>query len=107
MARHWIEGEGSFWDVTLSVPIPLFQQQYRGETAEAQANQQALQHDLDYLKAQIALEVRSAHRQAETAQERIALFDERLLTESREVYDMNEFSYSQGEIAKCPNVGVA
>ena len=37
--RHRVEGEGSWWDVTLSVPIPLFfWQPKKGEIAEAEAN---------------------------------------------------------------------
>lgn len=98
VANHRIDGEGSFWDVTVSVPIPLFQQQVRGEIAEARANQKVLQHELSYLQSQIALEIEASHRQAHTARERLDLYSDTLLDEAREVYDMYVFSYEQGEI---------
>ncbi len=98
VARHEIDGEGGFWDLTLSVPLPLFRQQYRGEVAETRANQQALKHQLRHLEHTVALEVRAAYRNAITAGEQIKLYDEELLAEAREVYDMYLFSYRQGEI---------
>jgi outer membrane protein TolC len=98
MARHRIDGEGAFWDVTLSVPLPLFWQQHRGEVAEARANQRAVKHQLQHLEQTIALEVREAYRAAVTARDQIELFDEELLTEAREVYEMYLFSYREGGI---------
>jgi len=98
IANHRIDGEGSFWNVTVSVPIPLFQQQFKGEIAEARANQKVLQYELSYLQSQIALEVQASHRQAQTARERLDLYSDKLLDEAREVYEMYVFSYEQGEI---------
>lgn len=98
VARHWIGGEGSFWDVTLSVSIPLFQQEFRGGIDEARANGRALQHELSYLQSQIAIEVQASHRQAQTARDRLNLYTGQLLDEAQEVFDMYVFSYEQGEI---------
>jgi outer membrane protein TolC len=98
VANHQIDGEGSFWDVTLSVPIPLFQQQFRGEAAEARARQDALRHELSYRQSQIAFEVRASYQQALTARERLDLYSETLLAEARELFEMYMFSYQQGEI---------
>lgn len=43
VSRHRLEGEGTYWDVTLSFPIPLFfWQPKKGEIREAQANVEAL-----------------------------------------------------------------
>ncbi len=98
VAQHRIDGEGSFWDVTVSVPLPVFRQQLRGELAEARANQEAVKLELEHLEQTVALEVRAAHRAAITAREQIELFNEELLAEAREVYDMYLFSYREGEI---------
>jgi len=98
VARHWIDGEGSFWDVTLSVPLPIFQQQFNGEIAEARANQRAIDHELAYLKARVALEVKATHSQALAARDRVDLYSGTLLEEAKEVYEMYVFSYEHGEI---------
>ena len=98
VAEHRIDGEGSFWDVTVSVPLPIFRQQYRGELAEARANQGAVKFELEHLEQTVALEVREAHRAAVTARDQLELFNEELLAEAREVYDMYLFSYREGEI---------
>ena len=98
VARHRINGEGTFWDVTASVPIPLFQQQFKGEIAEARANQGMLRHELSYLQSQIAIEVQASYRQALTDRDRLDLYTDKLLGEAREVYEMYVFSYEQGEI---------
>jgi len=98
VAEHRIDGEGSFWDVTVSVPVPIFRQQYRGELAEARANQGAVKFELEHLEQTVALEVLEAHRAAVTARDQLDLFNEELLAEAREVYDMYLFSYREGEI---------
>lgn len=98
VANHRIDGEGSFWDVTVSVPIPLFQQQFRGEAAEARAKQDVLRHELSYLQSRIAFEVRASYQQALNARERRDLYSETLLAEARELFEMYMFSYQQGEI---------
>jgi outer membrane protein TolC len=97
--KHRIIGEGEFWDFTLSFPIPLFfWQPKKGEIAEAEANIHALTNDAEYLKNAITLEVEEAYMNAVTANNQIRLFEEEILTQAEEVYNMFLFSYQEGEI---------
>jgi len=97
--KHRIEGEGSWWDVTFSFPIPLFfWQPIRGEVTEAQANINSLKKEADHIKNSIILEVEEAYTNAITADNQIQLFEEEILTQAEEVYNMFLFSYQEGEI---------
>jgi outer membrane protein TolC len=97
--KHRVEGEGSWWDVTLSVPIPLFFWQPRkGEIAEAEANILALQKEADHIKNTITLEVEEAYMNASTAENQIRLYETEILSQAEEVYNMFLFSYQEGEI---------
>ena len=99
VSQHWLEGEGKTWDVTLSFPIPLFfWQPKKGEIAEAQANIEALKNEAEHLKNAITLEVEEAYTNAMTAQNQIQLFEEEMLTQAEEVYNMYLFSFQEGEI---------
>ncbi len=99
VSRHRLEGEGTYWDVTLSFPIPLFfWQPKKGEIREAQANVEALKREAEHLKNAITLEVEEAHMNALTASNMIQLFEEEMLTQAEEVYNMFLFSYQEGEI---------
>ncbi|MFW6140716.1 MAG: TolC family protein [Acidobacteriota bacterium] len=97
--RHKIEGEGQWWDVTLSFPIPLFfWQPAKGEIAEAQANVNSLNNKFEHLKNTITLEVEESFMNAEFASSQIKLFEEEILTQAEEAYEMFLFSYQEGEI---------
>jgi len=97
--KHRVIGEGEFWDFTLSFPIPLFfWQPKRGEIAEAEANIQALKRDVEHLQNAITLEVEEAYMNAVTVNNQIRLFEEEILTQAEEVYNMFLFSYQEGEI---------
>ena len=99
VTKHWIGGEGSFWDVTVSLPIPLFfWQPKKGEIAEAEANLKSLQREGDHLRNAITLEVEEAYMNILTAENQITLFEEEILKQAEEVYDMFLFSYQEGEI---------
>jgi outer membrane protein TolC len=97
--KHRILGEGDFWDFTLSFPIPLFfWQPKRGEIAEAEANIRALTKESEHLRNAITLEVEEAAMNAVTASNQIRLFEEEILAQAEEVYNMFLFSYQEGEI---------
>ncbi len=97
--KHRIIGEGEFWDFTLSFPIPLFfWQPKKGEIAEAESNIRALTKEAEYLHNAITLEVEEATLNAVTASNQIRLFEEEILTQAEEVYNMFLFSYQEGEI---------
>jgi cobalt-zinc-cadmium efflux system outer membrane protein len=99
VSRHRLEGEGTYWDVTLSFPIPLFfWQPKKGEIREAQANVEALKREAEHLKNGITLEVEEAYMNALTASNMIQLFEKEMLTQAEEVYNMFLFSYQEGEI---------
>jgi len=99
LSKHWIEGEGNYWDFALSFPIPLFfWQPMKGEIAEAQANIESLKREAEHLKNAITLEVEEAHMNAVTAQNQIRLFEDEIISQAEEVYNMFLFSYQEGEI---------
>jgi cobalt-zinc-cadmium efflux system outer membrane protein len=99
VSKHWIEGERTYWDVTLSFPIPLFfWQPKKGEIAEAKANIESLKREAEHLKNAITLDVEEAYMNALTATNQIQLFEEEMLTQAEEVYNMFLFSYQEGEI---------
>jgi outer membrane protein TolC len=97
--KHRIIGEGDFWDFTLSFPVPLFfWQPKKGEVAEAEANIRALTNEAQHLQNAITLEVEEATMSAVTASNQIRLFEEEILAQAEEVYNMFLFSYQEGEI---------
>lgn len=97
--RHRVEGEGSWWDVTLSMPIPLFfWQPKKGAMAEAEANILAIQKETDHIKNTITLEVEEAYMNAVTADNQIQLYETEILSQAEVVYNMFLFSYQEGEI---------
>jgi len=92
-------GEGNYWDVTVSFPIPLFfWQPAKGEIAEAKANIESLKKEVEHLKNAITLEVEEAYMNALTADNQIQLFEDEMLAQAEEVYRMFLFSYQEGEI---------
>ncbi len=98
--RHRVAGEGQWWDFTLSFNIPLFfWQPVRGEIAEARANIRALNKDLEHLENAIALEVEDAYLNAVAATSQIEMFEESILQQAEEVYNMFSYSYQEGEIS--------
>ena len=99
VSRHWLQGEGTYWDVRLSFPIPLFfWQPAKGEIAEAKANIESLKRETEHLKNAITLDVEEAYMNALTATNQIQLFEEEMLSQAEEVYNMFLFSYQEGEI---------
>lgn len=100
IARHSIQGEEKTWQVTLSLPIPLFFWQPRkGEIAEAEANLRALQREAEHLRNAISLEVEEAYTNALATENQIDLFESEILLQAEEVYNMFLFSYEEGEIS--------
>ena len=102
VSKHRIKEAGSWdswWDVTVSFPVPLFfWQPKKGEIAEAQANIEALKREAEHLKNVITLEVEEAYMNALTASNQIKLFEEEMLSQAEEVYNMFLFSFQEGEI---------
>jgi len=97
--KHRVLGEGEWWDFTLSFPIPLFfWQPKKGEIAEAEANIKSLEKESEHLGNAITLEVEEAYMTAVTANNQIRLFEDEILTQAEEVYNMFLFSYQEGEI---------
>ncbi len=98
-AKHRIPGEGDSWDVTLSLALPVFfWQPARGEIAEADANLRSLQQESAHLANSITLEVEGAFVNLTSAADQIRLFEEDILTQAQEAYEMYQFAYEQGEI---------
>ncbi len=98
--RHKVVGEGKWWDFTLSFTIPLFfWQPASGEIAEANANMRALSKELEHLENAIALEVEDAYLNAVAATSQIEMFEEEILRQAEEVYNLFSYSYQEGEIS--------
>ncbi len=97
--RHHIQGQGSWWDVTLSFPVPLFfWQPIKGKIAETKAKIKGLEKESEHMQNFILLEVEEAYANAQTAENQIRLFEEEILTQAEEVYSMYLLSYQEGEI---------
>jgi cobalt-zinc-cadmium efflux system outer membrane protein len=98
-SRHRLAGEVSTWDFTLSFPVPLFfWQPSRGAIAEARANIRALEKRSEDLVNLISLEVGEACFNARTAADQIVLFEQEILTQAEEAYDLILFSFQEGEV---------
>lgn len=99
VSRHKLAGVPTTWDVTFSLPIPLFfWQPQKGEIAEAKANLEALVREMEHLTNAIVLEVEEAYANAIRASHQIQLFEEEILTQAEEAYNMFLFSFQEGEI---------
>jgi outer membrane protein TolC len=99
VSRHRITGEKTTWDFTLSVPVPLFfWQPLKGEIAEKQANLLSLEHQARQMKNSIRLEVEQAGFQARAAENQIVLFQDKIVAQAQEVYDLFLYSFQEGEI---------
>ena len=99
VARHTITGEPKTWDVTVGLPIPLFfSQTIKGEMAEATANLRSLESELANLENSIRLEVEGDYRNAVVARDLMTLFDQEMMSQAEEVYEMLLYSYQEGEI---------
>jgi outer membrane protein TolC len=99
VSKHRVVGERTYWDVTVSFPIPLFfWQPKKGEIAEAKANIESLKKEVEHLKNAITLEVEEAYMNALTADNQIQLFEDEMLNQAEEVYKMFLLSYQEGEI---------
>jgi len=98
-SKHRVPGEKDTWDVTLSLALPVFfWQPVRGEVAEADANLRALQQEAAHLSNAITLEVQGAFVSLTSSTNQIRLFEDEILRQAEEAYEMYEFAYQQGEI---------
>jgi cobalt-zinc-cadmium efflux system outer membrane protein len=99
VSKHRLVGEGTYWDVTISFPIPLFfWQPKKGKIAEAKANIESLKKEVEHLINTITLEVEEAYMNALTTDNQIQLFEGEMLSQAEEVYKMFLLSYQEGEI---------
>jgi len=99
VSRHQLAGEAMSWDLTLSLPVPLFFWQPKaGEIAEAQAARRALEERANALIREISLEVEQSRAEAQNAAGQIVLFEREILAQAEDAYEKFLFSYQQGEI---------
>lgn len=100
LSRHRITGEKTTWDFTLSIPVPLFfWQTLSGEIAEKQALLMSLEHQARQMRNSIRLEVEQAGYQARAAEDQIVLFQDKILAQAQEAYDLYSYSFQEGEIS--------
>ena len=99
LSYHYIEHEPTTWSFVVSVPLPfLFKQRQNAEVAESMATSFALERELDHLLNSIDLEVEESYLNSITAKTQIQLYQDDILPEAEEVYQMFLFSYQEGEI---------
>ncbi len=99
ISSHRIAGTSRTWDLTLTVPIPLFfWQPKKGVIAEAEANRASLDREAVHLQDAIALEVEEAYLSAIAASDQIKLFEDQVLGQAEEVYQAFLFKFEEGEI---------
>jgi len=97
-ARHQIEG-AKYWNFSLSFSVPFFfWQTKRGEVAEAEALIRSRQKEMVYWQDLISLEVEEAYRQVLCCQQQIKLFEEKILDQAEQVYQLFLFSFKEGQI---------
>jgi cobalt-zinc-cadmium efflux system outer membrane protein len=99
VSRHRLIGEPTTWDVTFSVPVPLyFWQPRQGAIAEARANQASLTQQAEHLRQTVALEVEDAYLSTLAAWRQIEMYETNILKQAEEVYELFAFSYQEGEL---------
>jgi len=99
LSRHRVAGAPAAWDFTLSLSVPLFFWQPRqGPIAEAEANLRSLEREADHLRDTIALDVEESALNAAAASDQIKLFEEQILTQAEDVYEIFLFKFQKGEI---------
>jgi cobalt-zinc-cadmium efflux system outer membrane protein len=99
LAKHRQTGEDDTWDMTFSVALPVFfWQPARGEIAEANANYRALREEAAHIANSISLEVQEAYVNLGSAADQIQLFEEGILGQAQDAYEMYQFAFQQGEI---------
>ncbi|MEW5983686.1 MAG: TolC family protein [Acidobacteriota bacterium] len=99
-ASHRIEGDRTWWDVTLSATVPVFWWQARkGPVAEADALVRAAALELEHVQTRIRAEVDQAHLGVVTSRAQTELYERDILGPATRVYDMLLFSYQQGELS--------
>jgi Outer membrane protein len=76
----------------------VFWQPLRGEIAERQAELLSLEQKARQMRNSISLEVEQAGFQARAAEGQIALFQDKILVQAREVHDLFLYSFQEGEI---------
>ncbi len=100
LSQHRISGMPSTWSFTLSVPLSfLFTQHQKGEYEEARTNAAALRRELEHIQNSILLEVEEASINSLKARDQIQLYENDILPQAAEVYDMFMFSYQEGAIS--------
>ena len=80
-----------------AISIPLFTNyEYQGEIARAQVDLTAAQEAKDQIHAAALSEVKRANADLQAATEKLARFDQQILTEAQKSADAAEFAYSHG-----------
>lgn len=99
VSRHRITGETTTWDFTLSLQVPLFfWQPKRGAIAEAEANLRSIEKEAEHLRDSIHLDVEESTLNAVAARDQMRLYEEQILAQAEEVYNVFLFKFQKGEI---------
>ena len=69
----------------------------RGDLAEAKAKLAGAEAEAERLRREVKLEVETAYRNLKTAQDQVALFDERILREAKAAQRAAGRSYDEGK----------
>jgi cobalt-zinc-cadmium efflux system outer membrane protein len=88
----------SLWRLGLAMEIPLWGAlRQRGDLAEAKAKLAGAEAEAERLRREVKLEVETAYRNLKTAQDQVALFDERILREAKAAQRAAGRSYDEGK----------
>ena len=88
-------GEPSQYDITLSVAIPIFDQN-QGNVTQAEAAFRKARIAAEGLRAQIRQDVQQAVNGWKTSHARLAVYDDHLLSAARQSLDITRHAYEQG-----------
>ena len=96
--QHGGQGEDS-WLLRFSLEVPLWAfSRQRGERAEARAEVARVAAERDAMRYQVLLETERAYLDFNTAEEQVALFQDRILPEAERAFEVAGRSYDEGKL---------
>ncbi len=95
--RDAVQGSPATFGTTLSIGFPIFFRQHqKGEIAAASHREDELAADLNDLRGQVSLDVRTHFADADTALRQAVFIRDQVLPEAQEVYRVASLSYGLG-----------
>lgn len=85
--------------LTLGVTIPLWQEPRKARVREAESGVAEMKYEVAGTRAELRARIEDAWFRAKAARETLKLFDDRILPESKQAYELSLDSYSAGKMS--------